>query len=409
MKEKRTKKKKFNSIFLKIALLCGFAVAVFYVISIAKHPVKTEIIRYGKLEDKVSTSGFLIRNELPLIASDSGVLSCNVKEGERVKKGTKIASIFSGKVDETLQSKIIGVNERLAELERSEIQKDLIAGDEVQVNNVISSSVYSVILDTYSKNTGKITVYKDKINKLLEKKSVSDGQAPKGTTTIDMLKAQKSELEKSVGTKKIDVFAPISGVFSSNIDGYEDFFNLKDPKTITPKVLENADKQKEMPKKIAKAGQAAVKILNNYEWYYAASVDFKWIKELKKDDDVSLRFNDISDLELSGVVHSVSGEENGKVVLIIACDKYVPDIYELRRANADIIRNSYRGFKVPKSAVRVADDGANGVYVLKDGISKFKAIDIMHQTEDYVIVKEDNKSKNSLLLYDEVVVSGGEA
>ena len=174
-----------------------------------------------------------------------------------------------------------------------------------------------------------------------------------------------------------------------------------------PDFLAVADKQKIEQNKLIKQGLPAIKIIDNYQWYFAAIVDQKWIQELKPETQISLRFPDIIDRVLEANVDTVSQPDaNGKVTIIVACDQYVDEIYSLRKANTDIIRKTYRGFKVPKSAVRILDNGTSGVFVNNESVAKFKPIEILHSNDEFVIVKEDNQRKDALLLYDEVIVNG---
>ncbi len=126
----------------------------------------------------------------------------------------------------------------------------------------------------------------------------------------------------------------------------------------------------------------------------------------KEGSYIMLRFPDISGKTLDANIDSISQEKDGKVTLVIACNQYDSDIYSLRRVNVDIIRRTYSGFKVPKAAVRMQDGTNCGVYIMKDGIPRYRQIEILHTGDDYVVVKEDNNAKDALLLYDEVIISG---
>ena len=81
-------------------------------------------------------------------------------------------------------------------------------------------------------------------------------------------------------------------------------------------------------------------------------------------------------------------------------------MYTSRVLNAEIIRNTYKGFKVSKNAVHIDEDGTYYVYINSEGAKRRRDITILYADEAYVIIKEDNAAKNNLLLYDEVIVSG---
>ena len=119
-------------------------------------------------------------------------------------------------------------------------------------------------------------------------------------------------------------------------------------------------------------------------------------------------FLDISDKTLDANIDCISEEKDGRVTVVISCMQFVEGIYSARNVNADIIRKSYSGFKIPLSAIRVREDGTSGVYIVKDSVAEFRNIQVLHQSDNYAIAKEDNKLENGLLLYDEVVISGSD-
>ena len=75
-----------------------------------------------------------------------------------------------------------------------------------------------------------------------------------------------------------------------------------------------------------------------------------------------------------------------------------------RFVKISLIKNKYSGLKIPVEALRV-NDGKTGVYVVVDGIVKFKKAKVLYKDDGYAIVEENNISQGGLLLYDEVIVS----
>ena len=149
-----------------------------------------------------------------------------------------------------------------------------------------------------------------------------------------------------------------------------------------------------------------LKIINNYQWYFTAIVDEKWVEDMKVGNSVALRFTDISDDTMDGTVYSISDAENGKVAIVVESHSLFSGIYTTRIVNAEIIRKTYNGFKVSKDAVHIDEDGGYYVYVSSEGIIRRRDVNILYSDEAYVIIKEDNSANNNLLLYDEVVISG---
>ena len=127
---------------------------------------------------------------------------------------------------------------------------------------------------------------------------------------------------------------------------------------------------------------------------------------MKEGNSVALRFTDISDDTMEGTIYSISEAENGKVAVVIESHSLFSGIYTTRTAKAEIIRKTYKGFKVSKDAVHIDEDGGYYVFVSSEGAIRRRDVNILYSDEAYVIIKEDNSASNNLLLYDEVIVSG---
>ena len=162
--KKRNKKRKY---ILRIILLVLFVFFAYRIVLLGTEPVRTEIIRFGTLEDKINTDGYILRSEYVIDSPADGMLSCIVGEGERVGKNTNIATIFEGKVDENLQSKIALINERISELDRSEITSPRYIRDVMQIDNVIAKTVEDVINAAHNGDMSKIPGYKNDLERVI--------------------------------------------------------------------------------------------------------------------------------------------------------------------------------------------------------------------------------------------------
>jgi hypothetical protein len=81
----------------------------------------------------------------------------------------------------------------------------------------------------------------------------------------------------------------------------------------------------------------------------------------------------------------------------------------LRHQTVQIVKESYTGYRVPVSAVRVVN-GRAGVYILQGSKIVFKRIDPLYEQDGYLIVAEfdDNRAnKNSWLSKNDFVIVKG--
>ena len=77
----------------------------------------------------------------------------------------------------------------------------------------------------------------------------------------------------------------------------------------------------------------------------------------------------------------------------------------LRNEDIKIKFTNYRGIRVDKSALRLID-GVLGVYIKFGSLVKFRKVDIIYETEDYIISSATEGSGSVLSLYDEIIVQG---
>ena len=402
MKKKSARK---NKIFI-IPLL--FIVAIFFSINIinknSKASVSTETVMTGIAEDKVSADGYVIRDEFVVNAPDTGVITFRYDEGKRVAKGSQIAAIYTGEVKDSVKNELSSLHDRINELEGSSAEKKLLAGDSVVGTAQVVNDVDAIAKAVYKRDVSDVPQYKDDITRLIRN---TEGNGSTALTTLEQLQTRKNELESQISGNVTAVYAPVSGVLCSTLDGCEDYFSIEKINDITPKYLKGCPKpDNNSQDKETTKDTPCLKLINNYEWYFAANVDEKWVSDIKPGAEISLRFPNISDEKIDGIVYSIS-EPNGKVAtIIIQSDSTFSGMYTQRELKAEIIRRTYRGFKVSKDAIHVSKDGEYFVYINSEGIVKRREVDILYSDSYYAIVAENNSKSNYLLLYDEVIVSG---
>ncbi|MBQ7075268.1 MAG: hypothetical protein IJM94_00550, partial [Clostridia bacterium] len=293
--------------------------AVFVIIfaSMLRKPVKTEVIGYGVAENKLTADTYIIKDETLVIAPETGVLNCLVDENERVARYSHIATVFVGDFPEELQVKLRNVNEKISKLENNFNDRSVYVSDVAATENAIYSRINNVIDAVYNNDLSDSLQYKDDLNKIIGN---INGEKVADNTELDNLYNQKSEIEKQLNGSVSNIYAPISGLFSSKVDGYESYLSAKNITSFTPSYIKDAKQHKEGTAENAIKGLPVVKVSNNYLWYVTAIVDYKWAENLKKGDFVSLRFPSISDDKYDAKVNFISDEQDGEVVLVIACE-----------------------------------------------------------------------------------------
>ncbi len=397
-------KDKGNNKKLIIAVLAIIAVFIILYIFSGRQTkdVEVETVMIGTAEDKTQVSGFIIRDESVLTSPEAGVLSFHANEGERVARGFKVAIVYSGDVSDEVKSELSTINSHINEIEGSSVEKNLFAGGVTGGSSQIENDIDMINRAVYGGDVSNVGQYKDDIIRLIRKDT---GKSEAVKTTLEKLVARRSELERSISGRATGIFSLSAGVMCSQIDGCEEYYSIKKLDEITPEYIKNSPASNPNSPDEVEKDQPCLKIINNYEWYYTAIVDEEWLMDMKKGDSVSIRFTDISNDTLSGVIYNISEPADGKCALVIKSRSMFTGMYTTRKIKAEIIRKTYKGFKVSKNAVHIDQDSNYYVYVNSEGVVRRRDVLVLYSDDAYVIIKVDNSAKNNLLLYDEVIIS----
>ncbi len=398
---KAKNKHKHNGKTLTVILSAVVVILVlhfmFFVIS---DTPKTSIARSGSIENAIVTSGYVIRSETLLAAPVSGTLSCLAGEGERVSKDSIVAGVYSGTTDENTQLELNSINEQLLAYGDSSNQEQYKTDDTFSVEFQTRSSIDGIVKSMQDCNMEEALFEKQQLVRMLDRYK-GEGE----DTTYQTLLNRKTALERSLHATRSNIATPLSGVFSTQIDGYEGFFDLTDISKITADVLDKADKNKAVSADAnVKKGETVAKVFDNFKWYYAAEIDENDVMDLRINGPVKIRFTDISNDLLPATVSAINKTDDGRCVVVVSCNRYEDLIYRLRKTETEIVLDTYEGLKVPKSAVHIKDD-KRGVYVLRDGIMLFKEAEVLYTGDASVIIKESS-GPTGVMLYDEVIVNG---
>ncbi|WHH59552.1 HlyD family efflux transporter periplasmic adaptor subunit [Petroclostridium sp. X23] len=390
---------KFIKIVLAgVVLLYGWCLYIYL-----NTPVRTEIVKHGMLEDVENVDAYVIREEKLLYSNVAGSFDGIAREGERVAKGAKVATVYKGQVDEKIQEELKKVNERIAEVSSNQGKSSIFSKDIEKLEIQMNAKVNDIINISASGKADKLSQIKADMNKILDKMLVISGEKGASGNNLEALKKERDKYEEQIQSNKIDLSAEASGVISYNIDGMEQILNPEKINEYMPSHFANLDNIPLSNNSEVKPGQPVAKIINNFEWYVGFLIEVKKMYPLNLGDRVDIRFRDLDNTTINADIIYISPEEDGKVVVVASSNKYIESMHEIRKVDCDIIKQSYSGFKIPVSAIRVKD-GKTGVYIVKERVARFREIEILYKNNDFAIIRENNMKDNSVLLYDEVIV-----
>jgi hypothetical protein len=140
------------------------------------------------------------------------------------------------------------------------------------------------------------------------------------------------------------------------------------------------------------------------------------------DDTVTLKLVN-SGVTADAVITDLRTEgDPSKTLVVLYCSYMTSDFVKNRTERVEMIKGSYEGIQVPRSAIRfkeVEETSTNvltgeetvtkvnyrGVYVMDGEQVVFRKLDVIYEGDDYVL-SSLNAGSGYLLLYDSIIVEG---
>lgn len=396
-------KRKSSSPGAKIltALIC-LAVLTYFGVQIYNayaDPLITAVAYSYQVEDTVSVTGFLVRDELVLEDSGGGLLRLTRSEGERVSAGGRVAQIYSDQASLDRQMEIDKLQTQLDQLnyasEAASASEAALQLDSQIAERLVSMrrAVTSDRLDTASDSVRELEA-------LVLRRDYT-------YTDAEELKAQMADIKSKLAALKAQsagssrkVTAPKAGLYSAVVDGYETVLTPGILETLTPSVLSNL-KPSGVPSDLGK-------LVLGDTWYYAATLSAADAKELTEGSTETLRFAKGVDRDLKVIIQSISAEENGRVAVIFRGRTYLAQLTLLRQQTADVVLSSVSGIRVPQQAIRVNEKGVTGVYCIVGVEARFKPVKVVWSNDnEYALVRGEGVDATALRPGDQVILSAG--
>ena len=403
----------------KVKLICAIIfiiTTVFFVIKcieFVSKPVNEFIVEQDSVSFEETVEGVLIRKETLVKGNNykNGMVQI-VSDGKKTAKGEKIFRYYSNGEDKILaeiQSLSKEINEIIESTEITFLSSD-IASIEVSIEDTINN-IYEL------NDTQKIQQYMKKIDEYMDTKTEKTG-ANSDNSYIKTLAKQKNELESKLIESSEIMTAPLAGLISYRVDGFENILTVNDTKDfsyITKDILDSVDIKSGslIPINIEQG-----KIIDNFEYYVAVYMDTDRASFAEVGESVKLRIASTTtvDAQIQAINH-VPGEDEARIIVFKINDD-IEKYLEYRKVQIDVIWWEYDGLKVINSAI-IEEDGKSYIYRNKLGTVEKIYIKVLRQNESYSIVenfedeeliekgysKDEIKKRNKINLYDKVIVN----
>lgn len=373
-------------------------------------PLSTLFAYRYQVEESVTVTGWVARRERVLPDSASGLLRLTRSEGERVSKGGRVAVVYADQASLDRQNQLDSLRSQIDQLEYA---RSAASGSEavMKLDNQIITSLLNVRRDMAADRLDTADSHMAELRSLILKRDYSYTGGEDLDARLEALRAECKTLEAQAASSTRAVTAPVSGIYSAVVDGYESVLTPESLTSLTPSTISQLQPAGE---------QSSVgKIITGDTWYYAASLPISAAESLAEGQTVTLRFAKGFDRDLSVRVDDLGKEEDGRAVAVFTSDLFLPSLTLLRQQSADIITKTYTGIRVPSKAVRtervymdkdtgkLVGEPVTGVYCVMGRSAQFKPVEILYTGNDGYVLALPAVAEGSTVLRpgDEIITT----
>lgn len=381
--------KQFMKVIMLVLALMVASYILYNVIRSASSGVPTAQAVLYAASDGVSVEGFVVRQETVIPAAYDLVLPTK-GEGEKVACGEEVAVTLRSAAAQERQEEINRTEQELEQLRLALTYQSQLTDNEA-VAQRLASSAASFAGQVAQRRLDAARAAGQELRSLLLRQSVGTSDTGAIQAQISQLQQQLDSLEASAASDTKSITAEAAGYYSAVADGYEAL--------LTPQILESlsvSDFQSLWKEAATAPAQNAGRLIASAQWYYACTVESRYLEDLEVGDSLRVSLGSEVDLELKMTVVRVHREEE-QGLLVLSSQDHLASVSALRRLNADVIFHSYNGLRVPREAVCYNEEsGSAGVYVLEGAKAVWKDIQLLYDNGDTYIAALDQSSTSNL-------------
>lgn len=386
------------------ALLCLLFYTVYHVFSGSTDSLMTTPVRQVTDRRLVSGKGYVFREEEVLSASEAGIVRGLVPNGSKVSASMPVAEIWNTGNAATLEDDQITL-ERVSRL-IGILEESLSSGatlSKAQLYQKAANDSFLAIQKAMQEgNWQNLGALESKMLTFLDQYTVATQGAVEIQATLDRLKTVRASF--FTGSCQTLSASDRSGYFyhHSFVDGYESLFT----KTALEELSAESFARLSAAEATQAAGQVAGKIVYGHVWWLAVELDADEKAVFIENRGYTFTFPDNAGSTLRLVCTRLIEGADGGAIGVFEASEIPPGFAFFRAQRVEITASECEGYYVPESAIQ-QKDGIGGVYVLKDGIVRFRRIEILYQGDGYCIVSENRDANEEFLsLYDLLITSG---
>ena len=363
---------------------------------------------YESVTRVLNADGYVMRHETVLYAShaQTGSVTPAVQDGTRLGIYDKAADIYDNTMPD-VQARIREIDEQIALLEDSQSEKVSVVNTS-GLESAIFNNVQDIRLMVENRSYGDATTMRSTLLVNILKRDILKGTMTDHNDQLTALKEEKRMLTNQLGACLETVYAPVSGYFYADTDGYESLFSADGIDTMSYESFMELTRND--PGESMRSTVSVGKIVTDYRWYLSCPVSKKEAAELVDGQTYAVTFpyngNKVINMKLYSVIPALPGD--GAILVFVTGT--IPENFDYTRMQpVQIGTVEYSGFRVPVSAVRVID-GYEGVYILDQVTVQFRRIHIVYEGDGYYICtggEPEEDAKYSWIQMNDVIITEG--
>ena len=375
-------------------------------------PLTTTLAYNYQVEEGTDLSGYVVREERVLADDAGGLLRLQRSEGERVSAGGTVALVYA---DQTSLDRQQEIDELTGRIDQLQFAQEASVGSEVllKLDAQIMRSLLAYRSELAAGRLDNAEEHETELRSLVLKRDYTNSDSEDLSGQIAELQGRLKELKAQAASSVRRVTAPVSGLYSAVVDGYETVLTPDALADMTPSQLNTVKADETV------ASQTGKLILGDC-WYYAVTMSAEQTEALRDaGGSMTLRFAKGVEQDQTVTLYAVGPEEQGRVVVTFRGEYNLAQLTLLRRQSAQLIRRTVAGIRVPNEALRAAstkvDQEGNrttaeglGVYCVVGMEARFKPVEVVYSGDGFVLVRSAAASyQKSLRLRpgDEIIIS----
>jgi len=398
---------KLVMLFLVACLAAYFGI---YIAQGLTDEVTTAVVYTYTVNDSVETDGLLVRQEQVLPSYD-GIVNVVPGEGDRVGSGQTVAVIYRDAAAQAREDEIQALTMEIELLEYAMSQPSMTSGT-AQLEDQVFQSAVALRASTAAGEFGRLEEQVLELKRSVLRRDYTYGQSI-DAGRLGQLNERLRQLRSQAAMDTSRVLAEQAGIYSAQVDGYEDRLTPDVALVLTPSTLESLLEQ-DPPTTENCLG----KLITANRWYVVISLPEARVDKLYRGGTLLVGFTGDFERTVEMRIDHISRVEDGHCAVTLSTDRHLSDTTLLRTQTLEIIFDRQEGLRVPKAAVHIlmketTDEAGDtvqttttGVYAVVNGQAEFRKVEVLAEGRQFYVVRSLDEGKTTLRTGDQVVVRG---